>query len=241
MTKVILSPGPAAAGTLVPVTSRPTPTPTATPIPTPTPVLPTPTLVGTLDSDGDGLPDDEERRIGTDRFNVDSDSDGSSDLQEIQRGTDPLNWDTDGDRLSDGTEISIGSNPLVLDTDADGLSDGDEVNIYGTNPLFQDTDLDGVIDGTDLFPLTDASITVSVLSFDDVSSSSADPFGGNGDPYFAVTVHGQQKTSQTFMDTLHVENVLPLVFPVPDDVRSVTVEVQAWDEDYGRPRSLRYF
>jgi YD repeat-containing protein len=43
-----------------------------------------------LDSDGDGLSDDEERRIGTDPFNPDTDGDGYPDGLEVALGSDPL-------------------------------------------------------------------------------------------------------------------------------------------------------
>jgi hypothetical protein len=43
-----------------------------------------------IDSDGDGLTDEEERRL----------------------GTDPFNADTDGDGYPDGLEVALGSNPL---------------------------------------------------------------------------------------------------------------------------------
>jgi len=43
-----------------------------------------------IDSDGDGLTDEEERRL----------------------GTDPFNPDTDGDGYPDGLEVALGSNPL---------------------------------------------------------------------------------------------------------------------------------
>ncbi len=42
------------------------------------------------DSDGDGLPDDLERTLGTDPHDPDTDGDGSCDLQEYLLGTDPL-------------------------------------------------------------------------------------------------------------------------------------------------------
>lgn len=45
---------------------------------------------GSLDSDGDGLTDEEERRL----------------------GTNPLNPDTDGDGYPDGLEVALGSDPL---------------------------------------------------------------------------------------------------------------------------------
>jgi hypothetical protein len=48
------------------------------------------TTVGATDSDGDGLTDEEERRL----------------------GTDPFNPDTDGDGYPDGLEVALGSNPL---------------------------------------------------------------------------------------------------------------------------------
>jgi YD repeat-containing protein len=43
-----------------------------------------------LDSDGDGLSDDDERRIGTDPFNPDTDGDGYPDGLEVALGSDPL-------------------------------------------------------------------------------------------------------------------------------------------------------
>lgn len=83
-----------------------------------------------LDSDGDGLSDDDERNI---------------------YGTDPHNPDTDGDGLSDGDEVRIyHTNPLRKDTDCDGLTDGEEVLTYHTNPLNPDTDGDGLPDGLEV-------------------------------------------------------------------------------------------
>jgi hypothetical protein len=43
-----------------------------------------------FDSDGDGLPDDVEKRLGTNPNNKDTDSDGYSDAEEVRLGTDPL-------------------------------------------------------------------------------------------------------------------------------------------------------
>ncbi|MEA3249796.1 MAG: Ig-like domain-containing protein [Patescibacteria group bacterium] len=43
-----------------------------------------------VDTDGDGLPDDAERRIGTDPTNPDSDGDGYMDADELRNGYDPL-------------------------------------------------------------------------------------------------------------------------------------------------------
>jgi hypothetical protein len=69
---------------------------------------------------------------------VDSDGDGISDEDELLRtGTDPNNDDTDGDGLGDGVEVLYRMNPLDPDMDKDGTSDGQEV-AAGTKPFFPD-------------------------------------------------------------------------------------------------------
>ncbi|WP_028473670.1 Ig-like domain-containing protein [Nocardioides alkalitolerans] len=104
------------------------------------------------DIDGDGLPNDEETRIGTDPRNPDTDGDGLTDGAEVLRhGTDPLDRDSDDDRLTDGQEVlTHRTNPLNPDTDRDGLGDGHEVRETGTRPQFADTDNDGLGDGAEL-------------------------------------------------------------------------------------------
>lgn len=74
--------------------------------------VPAPTSVPTVDTDGDGLTDEEERGYGTDPSVVDTDNDGLSDREEVEvYKTSPLNSDTDGDGFSDGTEVKNGYNP----------------------------------------------------------------------------------------------------------------------------------
>jgi Bacterial TSP3 repeat len=87
-----------------------------------------------LDTDGDGLFDDDEADVyGTDPRDADSDNDGASDGDEVFNETDPLTAD-------DQTRA---------DSDGDGLFDVDETKLYGTNPSEADTDGDGVIDGAE--------------------------------------------------------------------------------------------
>lgn len=65
-----------------------------------------------IDTDGDGLTDDEEKALGTDPTKKDTDGDGLTDREEVKVfGTDPLNPDTDGDGYSDGAEVKNGYNP----------------------------------------------------------------------------------------------------------------------------------
>ena len=74
----------------------------------------------TIDSDGDGLPDDFEVNVS---------------------GTDPLNPDTDGDGLTDGQEVNdYYTDPNLFDTDKGGLSDGEEV-LLRQDPLNKEDDL----------------------------------------------------------------------------------------------------
>ena len=67
---------------------------------------------GPVDSDGDGLSDEEETNI---------------------HSTDPLVVDTDGDGLNDGDEVAANSNPLEMDSDGGGTWDGFEA-ARGTDP-----------------------------------------------------------------------------------------------------------
>ena len=128
-----------------------------------------------LDSDDDGLTDDQELELGTDPLDPDSDDDLLLDgvetltgifVAEYDTGSDPLNPDTDGDGLADGDEvlnaltiygIRFTSDPNDRDTDDDGLTDGEEYTgaLYGggtvyTFPNSNDTDQDGLHDGLEL-------------------------------------------------------------------------------------------
>jgi len=110
--------------------------------------------VEAVDSDGDGLTDDQESTYGTDPNDSDSDDDGLTDYEELfTHSTDPLDEDTDGGGLEDGYEIDTARNPLDAsddvvaedDADGDGLSDDEEADL-GTDPDDSDTDDDGLTD-----------------------------------------------------------------------------------------------
>lgn len=65
-----------------------------------------------MDSDSDGLSDEQEKLYNTNPNNPDTDGDGLSDYEEIKvYQTDPNNPDTDGDGIEDGEEVRSGTNP----------------------------------------------------------------------------------------------------------------------------------
>ena len=67
---------------------------------------------GVLDTDGDGISDQDEVVRGMDIENPDTDSDGLFDREEVMvYNTDPTLADTDGDGFSDGDEVKGGYNP----------------------------------------------------------------------------------------------------------------------------------
>jgi Bacterial Ig domain/Bacterial TSP3 repeat len=104
---------------------------------------------------------------------IDSDGDGLSDDQELNNyRTNPLVNDTDGDILSDGKEVNGWSwaieekrgctptsgchihktNPLNPDTDGDGNDDYYEYSNFPSDPNNPDQDNDGLLDGLEWGP-----------------------------------------------------------------------------------------
>jgi hypothetical protein len=106
------------------------------------------------DTDGDGIPDNDDNCPNTpnnDQLNNDNDSQG-----------DVCDDDDDNDGLTDVFELGINTDPFSVDTDGDTVSDFDEVNFDGLsdynpntdmNPLLQNTDGDAYLDGIDPIPL----------------------------------------------------------------------------------------
>ncbi len=76
-----------------------------------------PTGEGVLDSDNNGLPDTWEKEHGiTGGDNADqedSDGDGLPNIEELKYGTDPLQKDSDADGYDDATEINHGYDPVA--------------------------------------------------------------------------------------------------------------------------------
>ena len=141
-----------------------------------------------VDTDGDGLADLIELRIGSDPLVADSDGDGVNDHVEWAlrlSGLDPddptdsgclaseRSADADGDGLTDCEEIYIGTSQTTADTDHDGLPDRLELRA-GTNPtradVTDDFDWDRTRNGVEarsgIDPLCDDAALRSLLAYD---------------------------------------------------------------------------
>ncbi|MFT4837785.1 MAG: hypothetical protein ACI9OB_000234, partial [Nonlabens sp.] len=143
------------------------------------------------DTDGDGLPDFTEERIGTDPAFADSDGDGIEDGVEVAGFTlgsstlrwysDPLAIDSNGDGISDTVEYDVTGDDAPDDTDGDGIPD-----VYD-----HDNDGDGVPDGIDLSPFTVGDRTFDAdnplaLTIDGLTAKPT-----NGDPHLPAFVDFQ--------------------------------------------------
>ena len=125
---------------------------------------------------------------------VDTDGDGLSDEDEASRGTDPLAADTDSDLLMDGVEVRMGMDPLVFDTvnGCNGYldSDGDRLNdceerVLGTESCMGDTDGDTLPDLVELLSGTNVLIAEDLADDDRDGFTNASEVEAHTDPHSA--------------------------------------------------------
>ena len=98
--------------------------------------------ISPLDSDNDGLTDEQEKIYYTDPQNPDTDGDSFTDGTEVLSGYSPLfgegkamhQVDSDIDGLNDLLEVTFATDLKKIDTDGDAISDYEEV-MKGTDPL----------------------------------------------------------------------------------------------------------
>lgn len=102
------------------------------------------------DSDGDGIADETELKLGSDPSKKDSDNDGFDDGVEFYLGYNPA-----GKGILSKNDLAVVEAPLLkgesgvsitIDSDNDGISDREEI-IIGTDPFNSDSDSDGYADG----------------------------------------------------------------------------------------------
>jgi len=189
-----------------------------------------------VDTDGDGLTDEQEVALGTDPENDDTDEDGLNDYAEVfTYGTNPLLPDTDEDGLHDYQEVIVyGSDPNDPDTDEDNIEDGDEVNTYGTDPTDPDTDADGLNDDVEITitgtsPTNPDSDSDSLLDGEEVNTYGTDPLDLDSDDdgltdYEEVIVYGTDPNDQDTDDDGLSDQ---------DEITTYTTDPLDWDTDGG--------
>ncbi|WP_406670413.1 hypothetical protein V7O67_15000 [Methanolobus sp. ZRKC4] len=146
----------------------------------------------TIDTDGDGLFDNNETagwdvtftsskgtytvHVESEPLVKDTDFEGLNDLQEFNSSSNPNDVDTDDDGLSDYVEFTIGTNITHYDTDGDGLNDMTEI-IFGSDPKVVDTDGDGLFDDEEFDFGSDP--TKEDTDEDDLTDKEEKDFGSN--------------------------------------------------------------
>ncbi len=112
-----------------------------------------------LDTDGDGVPDEYESVLGLDPTRADTNNNGIPDGQE----------DYDHDGMTNAAEFFMKTNPMIVDTDGNGISDGNEDAdldglkdgaefLAGSDPFKIDTDDDGLDDNSEVADGTDPKV-----------------------------------------------------------------------------------
>ncbi|MBK8258118.1 MAG: choice-of-anchor L domain-containing protein [Polyangiaceae bacterium] len=110
-----------------------------------------------VDSDGDGLSDDQEILLGTNPTDSDSDDDGVLDGFELNAALDSdgdglinmLDPDSDNDGLFDGTELGLPCLLPDIDLTAGHCVADADAGLTKTNPIDPDTDDGGAADGAE--------------------------------------------------------------------------------------------
>ncbi|MCY3414617.1 MAG: hypothetical protein INQ03_23410 [Candidatus Heimdallarchaeota archaeon] len=188
------------------------------------------------DTDDDGLIDGLEGMLRPDSnhtwgLNPDTDGDGLGDYQEIKLGTDGRSVDTDLDGVTDGDEFFIyGTNPFLADTDSDGLEDGEELFLYHSSPFLRDTDADGLLDYDEVWkyfskPADEDSDNDFLTDWEEIMIYYTDPFNEDTDgdglldgeeiDGFEVEINGSMKMVYTDPTRWDTDND-SITFPGPD-------------------------
>lgn len=142
------------------------------------------------------------RDVTSDPDNPDTDGDGINDGDEKRLGSDPRDADTDGDTISDAEEDHLFlSSPIRQDTDQDGIDDAREINFFKTSPILDDTDGDGFTDYEEIFQQNRdpriADLPVPAISVGDVRLQLDERYTVTTDTGETTTLESSSNTTLT--------------------------------------------
>lgn len=179
---------------------------------------------------------------------VDSDGDGICDEDEITNGTDPNNPDSDGDGISDGDEVTLGTDPNNPDSDGDGVTDGDEL-LLGTDPNVADeacasdaAEAVSISKPVDIIFVIDNSGSMASEIFgvqQNISTNFAQIIGASGIDYRIIMVsrHGDYNGPESICISTplsgHSCSPIPTVPTLTDSFKHYSVEIGSHDS-FGR-------
>ena len=163
---------------------------------------------------------------------VDSDCDGLSDEEEYMAGCNPLNPDMDSDGLLDGFELNEGLDPLDADSDNNGTPDGDETDPETQQPYSTKQRADGLTlamegpmgwePGDDLG--WGGSVTNTITDLDGFAVWGTIWEGGAINEAYNVSVTGASDSWQWTL-TPSYGHTMTLVFAVPNGTNAIQVIV----------------
>ncbi|MFH2104649.1 MAG: hypothetical protein ABII72_00225 [Parcubacteria group bacterium] len=186
---------------------------------------------GEIDSDEDGLSDDEERELGTNIYNADSDGDNHLDGEEVKNGFNPLqiqsddDVDLDNDGLVGKDEDRYGTDPRLADSDFDGYGDGEEI-ASGHDPLQAD-----LSDYVAINAAANASQDGRLAETDSGSDSDNDSAGASEDNILEVSSADREQISYleeafSAQDVGSLQDDMTGYIQSQDDVETVAGQVQ---------------
>ena len=190
------------------------------------------------DSDGDGVGDNEDAFPNDANESVDSDGDGVGDNAEASLGTNPNSPDSDTDGLTDYEEISVYyTNPIAADTDQDGLDDYSEIFGWSkigftwmTDPLSADSDSDGVLDNADFAPTGNAIVHVLYTRWS--APDQAQDFWSKPDPWLRTySSEGEDFKTASWDNQVIWVGEYEVEFDLDDSSSSIGIAIELYDSD----------
>jgi hypothetical protein len=166
-----------------------------------------------LDTDQDGLTDQEERMIGTDPLSADTDGDGYSDGKEVESGYNPL-------KAAPGDKIAI-STSSATDSESDSSKTTSALNQVKSDSLYSDEVMNNIESDPNDPNLTNEMIS-QLLNLTKNKAETSDTFSNNP----SYSADDLDQITQNALQTADISNDLP---EISDEELNILPEVKNKD------------